>query len=211
DRLLGDPRSRRFVEDFLGQWLKLRQIAANDPDNKLYPEFNKYLQDSMLAETHAYFRELIDRDLTAEYLVKSDFAMLNGRLAAHYDIAGVSGAQVRRGGAPAGGGGGGGVSAAGGGGGGGGRAGPPPPPPRPAARPAPGAAAPDGPRGRAGRPRRHDDPRAAGQTPLGHDVRQLPREDRPAGVRPRRVRRHRRAPRPLPIARQGRPGPLEEH
>src|SRR5687768_12655148 len=80
DRLLADPRSQRFVEDFLGQWLKLRLIAANDPDRKLYPEFNKYLQDSMMTETHAYFRELVDKNLTADYLVKSDFAMLNGRL-----------------------------------------------------------------------------------------------------------------------------------
>ena len=48
ERLLADPRSQRFVEDFLGQWLKLRLIAANDPDRKLYPEFSKYLQDSMV-------------------------------------------------------------------------------------------------------------------------------------------------------------------
>ena len=96
DRMLADPKSRRFVEDFLGQWLKLRLIAANDPDRKLYPEFSKYLQDSMVAESHAYFRELLDRDLTADYLVKSDFAMLNGRLAAHYDLPPVSGSQVRR-------------------------------------------------------------------------------------------------------------------
>jgi hypothetical protein len=96
ERLLADPRSRRFVEDFLGQWLKLRQIAANDADRKLYPEFNRYLQDSMLAESHAYFRELLDKDLTADYLVRSDFAVLNARLAAHYGIPGVSGAKVRR-------------------------------------------------------------------------------------------------------------------
>src|SRR4051812_22454643 len=96
DRMLADSRSQRFVEDFLGQWLKLRLIAANDPDRKLYPEFNKYLQDSMLAESHAYFRELIEKNLTADYLVKSDFAMLNGRLAAHYDLPPVGGSQVRR-------------------------------------------------------------------------------------------------------------------
>lgn len=96
ERLLADARSQRFIEDFLGQWLKLRLIAANDPDPQLYPEFNKYLQDSMIAETHAYFRELLARDLTADYLVKSDFAMLNGRLAAHYGLPPVSGCQVRR-------------------------------------------------------------------------------------------------------------------
>jgi hypothetical protein len=96
DRLLADPRSRRFVEDFLGQWLKLRLIAANDPDRKLYPEFSKYLEDSMVAETRAYFREMLDKDLTADFIAKSDFAMINGRLAAHYGIPGVSGSQVRR-------------------------------------------------------------------------------------------------------------------
>jgi len=96
DRMLGDARSQRFVEDFVGQWLKLRLIAANDPDNKLYPEFNKYLQDSMLAETYAYFRTLLDSNLTADYLVKSDFAMLNEKLAVHYGIKGVSGSQIRR-------------------------------------------------------------------------------------------------------------------
>lgn len=96
DRMLHDPKSRRFVEDFLGQWLKLRLIAANDPDRKLYPEFNKYLQDSMLAESYAYFRELLDKNLAVAQLVKSDFAMLNGRLAAHYNLPPVSGTQVRR-------------------------------------------------------------------------------------------------------------------
>ena len=102
DRLLKDPKSQRFIEDFLGQWLKLRQIAANDPDKKLYPEFSPYLQDSMVAETHAYFRELLDKDLDASYLIKSDFAMLNEKLATHYGIPGVSGSAIRRVALPAG-------------------------------------------------------------------------------------------------------------
>jgi hypothetical protein len=68
----------------------------NDPDRTLYPEFSPYLQDSMVAESRAYFRELIDQDLKASYLVKSDFAMLNERLATHYGIAGVTGSQIRR-------------------------------------------------------------------------------------------------------------------
>ncbi|MCA9267169.1 MAG: DUF1592 domain-containing protein [Planctomycetales bacterium] len=96
ERLLDDPRSQRFVEDFLGQWLKLRQIAATDPDAKLYPEFSPYLQDSMVGETRAYFRELLDNDLDAAHLAKSDFVMVNQKLAGHYGIAGVEGSQVRR-------------------------------------------------------------------------------------------------------------------
>jgi mono/diheme cytochrome c family protein len=95
ERMLADPKSKRFVEDFPGQWLKLRSIAANDADRKLYPEFSPYLQDSMVAETRGYFRELLDRNLPATYLVKSDFAMINQKLATHYGIPGVVGAQVR--------------------------------------------------------------------------------------------------------------------
>lgn len=102
DRLLKDPKAQRFVEDFLGQWLKLRQIAANDPDRKLYPEFSPYLQDSMVAETRAYFRELIDKDLDAGHFVRSDFALLNERLAVHYGIPGVKGTSIRRVALPAG-------------------------------------------------------------------------------------------------------------
>lgn len=94
-RLLQDPKSQRFIEDFLGQWLRLRQIAATDPDRKLYPEFSGYLQDSMVGETRAYFRELLDKDLDATHLIRSGFAMLNEKMATHYGIPGVSGSQFR--------------------------------------------------------------------------------------------------------------------
>jgi mono/diheme cytochrome c family protein/copper chaperone CopZ len=95
ERLLDDPKSQRFVNDFVGQWLKLNQIAATDPDRTLYPEFSPYLQDAMVAETRAYFRELVDRDLDATHVARSDFVMLNQKLATHYGIDGVSGTEVR--------------------------------------------------------------------------------------------------------------------
>ena len=96
ERLFADAKTARFRNDFLTQWLKLHRIAANDPDPKLYGGFTKELQDAMLAEPHAYFRELLAKDLGAGHLIKSDFAMLNERLARHYGIPGVTGAQVRR-------------------------------------------------------------------------------------------------------------------
>lgn len=96
ERLLKNTKAQRFIDDFLGQWLKLRQIATNDPDKKLYPEFNPYMQDSMVNETRAYFRELIEKNLDAGYLVQSDFALLNEKLAVHYGIPGVSGPSLRR-------------------------------------------------------------------------------------------------------------------
>lgn len=96
DRLLADAKSQRFAEDFLGQWLNLRKIAANDPDHSLYPEFNGFLQDSMLAESRAYLRELLDKNLDASHLIRSNFAMINEPLARLYNIPNVSGTTIRR-------------------------------------------------------------------------------------------------------------------
>lgn len=96
ERLLTDPRSERFITDFLDQWLKLRDIDATDPDRALYPEFHLYLKESMLAESRAFFRELIAKDLPASNILASDFAMLNQRLAEHYGISGVTGPDIRR-------------------------------------------------------------------------------------------------------------------
>src|SRR4029078_5241013 len=89
-------KSRRFVELSVGVWLKVRHSAANDPDKKLYPEFSPYLQDSMVAETRAYFREFTNKNLDATHLARPDFAMINEKLAVHYGIPAVSGSQIRR-------------------------------------------------------------------------------------------------------------------
>lgn len=95
-RLLADPRSERFINDFADAWLDLREIEFTSPDQKLYPEFEAYLQDSMLRETRAFLRELVNENLGVTNLVDPDFAMLNGRLAEHYGIDGVTGPKVRR-------------------------------------------------------------------------------------------------------------------
>ncbi len=96
DRLLAKPDAERFVVDFTDGWLDLRNIEFTAPDAQLFPEFDPYLQESMLDESRVYFRELIDRNLPIGHLVKSDFAMLNERLAEHYGIEGVEGPQLRR-------------------------------------------------------------------------------------------------------------------
>jgi mono/diheme cytochrome c family protein len=96
DRMLADPRSDRFVEHFLDQWLELRKIDFTTPDPELYPEFDPWLRDSMLAETRAWFRKLVDEDLSIDHLVDADFAILNQRLAELYRIPGVDGAELRK-------------------------------------------------------------------------------------------------------------------
>ena len=95
ERMLQDPKAERLINDFPGQWLKLRDIAATDPDQKLYGEFDLYLQNSMVAETVEYFRRMLEQDLDGTHLVDSNFAMLNQRLAKHYKIPDVVGTTLR--------------------------------------------------------------------------------------------------------------------
>ena len=88
ERLLNDPKSRRFVDAFLDYWLDLRKIVATAPDSELYPDYylDDLLTESALEETQLFFAELLRGDLPARNLVASDFAMLNERLAAHYGL-----------------------------------------------------------------------------------------------------------------------------
>ncbi|MEI6240264.1 MAG: DUF1592 domain-containing protein [Planctomycetia bacterium] len=99
DRLLSDPKAGRFVDHFLDEWLDLREIDFTTPDATLYPEYSPSLRDSMLAETQAFFREVLARDLPVATLVDADFAMLNHQLAEHYDLdasQSIRGTAIRR-------------------------------------------------------------------------------------------------------------------
>ena len=96
ERLLSDSDHERFLRDFTDAWLNLREIDFTNPDSTLYPEFDAFLKHSMLDESRAYLRELIRSNLSVSHLVKSDFAMLNNRLAEHYGIAGVEGPEIRK-------------------------------------------------------------------------------------------------------------------
>jgi hypothetical protein len=96
ERLLASPKAARFTRGFLASWLNLRDIDATQPDTKLYPEFELYLQQSMVRESETFFEELLRQNLSVRNVVHSDFAMLNERLAEHYGIAGVRGEDIRR-------------------------------------------------------------------------------------------------------------------
>jgi hypothetical protein len=96
DRMLGDQRSQRFVENFTGQWLELRKINATTPDGNLYGEFDGFLFWSMPQETQLFFRKVLQHDRSVAEFVHSDWTMLNSRLAQHYGIDGVHGGEFRR-------------------------------------------------------------------------------------------------------------------
>jgi hypothetical protein len=96
ERMLDDPRSRRFVENFTGQWLRLRDIDFTVPDELLYPEYDQLLRQSMLDETRAFFSEILNRDHSVQNFIDSDFVTINQPLAEFYGIDGVEGLEIRR-------------------------------------------------------------------------------------------------------------------
>jgi hypothetical protein len=96
ERLLKGPRAATFVTNFVGQWLELRNIDATTPDTKLYPEYDMLLKLGMVTETEAFFRELLSKNLPVSNLIQSDFAMVNNRLAEHYELPGIAGEKFRR-------------------------------------------------------------------------------------------------------------------
>ena len=102
ERMLVDPKSNRFVEHFLDDWLQLREIDFTTPDPDLYPDFDPWLRDSMLAETRGFFRRLLDKNLGVGQLIDSDTILVNQRLAQLYGIKGVLGADLREHKVPAG-------------------------------------------------------------------------------------------------------------
>ncbi len=96
ERMLKSEKSKGFVKNFTGQWLDLRNIDATTPDKKLYPEADELLQVSMVQESEAFFAEMLKGDLNVSNVISSDFAMLNSRLATHYEIPNVEGEQFRK-------------------------------------------------------------------------------------------------------------------
>jgi hypothetical protein len=68
ERLLNDARAERFVANFTGQWLGLRNIEFTTPDKRVYPEFDDALLDAMAKETRLFFSELLAHDLSVTKL-----------------------------------------------------------------------------------------------------------------------------------------------
>ena len=95
-RMMKDARALTFADSFPRQWLQLRRVGMFEPDKKIYPDYDAYLEKSMIGETTAFFREVMERNLGLREFLESDWTMLNERLAVHYDIAGVHGETMQR-------------------------------------------------------------------------------------------------------------------
>jgi len=94
--MIADPRSNALVDNFVGQWLLLRNIRDSSPDTYVFPTFNDELRRSMEQETKLFFQDQIHRNQGVVDLLTARYTFLNETLAKHYGIAGVAGTRFRR-------------------------------------------------------------------------------------------------------------------
>jgi hypothetical protein len=95
-RMIDDPKAGALVRNFTGQWLQLRKLAGAAPDPELFPDFDDDLREAMREETEQFFADVVSRDGSVLEFLDTSHTFINERLAGHYRIEGVSGAEFRR-------------------------------------------------------------------------------------------------------------------
>jgi hypothetical protein len=90
DRMLADPKAKRFSQQFVGQWLGMEGLenVAHVTDSEL--------KEAMQEEPIAFFNEVLDNNHSIMDFIHSDYALVNERLAAHFRIRDVRGPHFRK-------------------------------------------------------------------------------------------------------------------
>ena len=95
-RLLADRRAVRWMNDFLGQWLQIRNLETIVPDPLRFPGYDSTLRNALIKETELFFESQVRDDRTVLDLLRADYTFLNARLADHYGVPDVYGSHFRR-------------------------------------------------------------------------------------------------------------------
>ena len=95
-RLIADPRSAAFGDNFGGQWLQTRSLDAMKPDAKKFPEWGPELKEAMRTETRMFFQSVMQDNRPISDFIDGKYTFLNELLAKFYGIEGVTGTDFRR-------------------------------------------------------------------------------------------------------------------
>ena len=105
ERMLADPRSGRFVEHFVGQWLQTRDLEHLPVDarrilgvkdarqaNEIFPQT---LRKDMKLESELFFEFVLKNNRPVKELLSARYSFLNESLARFYGVGGVKGGEHR--------------------------------------------------------------------------------------------------------------------
>jgi hypothetical protein len=94
-RMLADPKASSLVTNFAMKWLGLDGLDGIKPDEQIYTNFNDALRQDLVTEAQAFILNVLLENRPIAELLTSERTYLNDRVARHYGIAGVNGAQFR--------------------------------------------------------------------------------------------------------------------
>lgn len=95
-RMLADPRAEALVDNFVFQWLRLRDLEKVDPDPEIFPAFSRGLLDAFKDEIRLFAGDVFRKNHSIVDLITADYTYLNEDLALHYGIKDVKGDRFRR-------------------------------------------------------------------------------------------------------------------
>src|SRR5687767_13028021 len=96
-RMIADRRADALVNNFVGQWLQLRNLEAKvRPDILAFPDFDDNIREAFRRETELLFSHVVRENRSALELLNADYTFVNERLARHYGIPGVYGSRFRK-------------------------------------------------------------------------------------------------------------------
>lgn len=95
-RMLAAPQAETLVTDFALRWLDLDEVGKFEWDKQNFPEFSTELRQNFSTEIDLFLRSILLEDKNVQELLTADHTFLNEKLAQHYGITTVRGAQFRR-------------------------------------------------------------------------------------------------------------------
>jgi hypothetical protein len=95
-RMLADDKAASLADNFAGQWLETRNLDVVKPDPQKFPTWGPELRDAMKTETRMFFEAMLRENRPLSEFLDARFTFLNGLLAKHYGIEGVTGPDFRR-------------------------------------------------------------------------------------------------------------------
>jgi len=92
ERMLRDPKSSRFVDNFVGQWLQTRDVEGIHRQKELQ-KLIRHLRTDMRDETYAFFAHVMREDRDVLELIAADYSFLTEDLAKFYGVPDVTGSE----------------------------------------------------------------------------------------------------------------------
>ena len=96
ERMLADPKSKRFSNNFLRLWLELDNIGKMPPSKEFVSFYRDNLEFAMRKETELLFEHVLQKNLSPIELLNADYSFINRELAAHYGMPGLQGNEFRK-------------------------------------------------------------------------------------------------------------------